>query len=74
MTTTRKGAEPAPIYLCDNGAVWCRNHLGETARRTGRDLSGQPMMAVPPGMAGDLACETCAEIDRRQRRAKEVSP
>lgn len=36
------------IYLGDNGRCYCGEHLGITARLTGRDLSGQPVYRVTP--------------------------
>jgi hypothetical protein len=34
------------IYITDNGRLLCHEHLGVTARLTGRDLSGQPIEPV----------------------------
>lgn len=50
------------IYLTDNGAAYCGAHLGATARATGRDISGQPIMEVTQEMldrwdAGAFRCE-----------------
>lgn len=61
------------IYLTDNGRALCGDHLGSTARHTGRDLSGQRILRVTPTMvreyakmdAGDLACESCQQVDRQ---------
>ena len=36
------------LYLTDGGACYCGDHLGTTARYTGRDISGQPIHAVTP--------------------------
>ena len=56
------------LYLCDNGACYCGEHLGCSAKMTGRDLSGQPIMkmivedikeAVQAGWVP--ACETCGK-------------
>lgn len=52
------------IYLGDNGRALCGRHLGMSARFTGRDLSGQKIMAITPELAAlpecaDIACETC---------------
>lgn len=53
---------PDTLYLGDNGRALCGEHLGSTARRSGRDLSGHPVLAVTPRMLHDerlpgLACE-----------------
>jgi len=32
---------PKSLYLADNGRCYCGEHLGATARSTGRDTSGQ---------------------------------
>lgn len=52
------------LYLTDNGACYCGEHLGSTARHTGRDISGQPIYPVTPedareakAMGVDLTCE-----------------
>jgi hypothetical protein len=37
---------PDSIYLTDNGAAYCGEHLGTSARMTGRDISGQPIYRV----------------------------
>ena len=39
------------LYLGDNGRCLCGEHLGTSARYTGRDLSGQPIMAITPEIA-----------------------
>jgi hypothetical protein len=41
-------ADPFSIYLCDGGRALCGEHLGHTAKTTGRDLSGQQIMRVDP--------------------------
>jgi len=51
------------LYLGDNGMCLCGAHLGSTARRTGRDISGQPIMRVRPNDLADggvdsVTCET----------------
>lgn len=56
--------QPEAIYLVDNGAAYCGDHLGMTARHTGRDISGQPIYRVTPEDVRDvgldvLRCETC---------------
>jgi len=69
--TTRSGslkvwAQDDTLYLGDNGACYCGAHLGSSARHTGRDLSGQPVMAITPdevreadAMGFAIQCETC---------------
>ena len=52
------------IYLGDNGRALCGDHLGMSAKYTGRDLSGQTIMAVTPAIAAmpeseGLCCEHC---------------
>lgn len=54
------------IYSCDNGALYCEEHLGMTARATGRDISGKKIRRVRlsdvrefEAMGLTLACETC---------------
>ena len=56
------------IYLTDNGAAYCGAHLGQTARTTGRDISGQPIEPVTPelakealAMGWEVACESCGK-------------
>ena len=44
------------IYFTDNGAALCGEHLGVTAKATGRDLSGQPIEPVTPELAAE--CES----------------
>lgn len=62
------GAKPtAPeLFLCDNGACYCSNHLGSTAKATGYDISGQAIMAVTASMKAEakrdgysIECEEC---------------
>lgn len=57
MTTATFTPNPDTIYLCDNGAAYCGDHLGISARMTGRDISGQRIMAVTPPMAREYAAE-----------------
>lgn len=52
MTATAT-TKPEALYLGDNGRCLCGEHLGATARHTGRDLSGQPVMEVTPPVAKD---------------------
>lgn len=55
------------IYLTDNGCALCGDHLGASARYTGRDLSGQPVMPVMPQdalysfneLGHRIVCEDC---------------
>lgn len=61
--------QPDAIYLTDNGASYCGDHLGSSAKATGRDISGQKIYRVKAddaawhqqhNMAGNLPmCETC---------------
>ena len=34
------------LYLTDGGRCYCGDHLGMTAKYTGRDISGQPIHRV----------------------------
>lgn len=60
---------PDAIYLCDNGAAYCGDHLGTSARLTGYDISGQRIMRVTPEGAMTvllqdgclIKCETCGK-------------
>ncbi len=51
------------IYLGDNGRAYCGRHCGVTARLTGCDLSGQPLLAIDLEVlrdhpeAADIRCE-----------------
>lgn len=54
-------ALPTALYLCDNGACYCGAHLGTSARRTGRDLSGQRIHRVTPAEAVEVAAECARE-------------
>ncbi len=38
--------DPDTIYLGDNGRVFCGRHAGMSATYTGRDISGQPVVAL----------------------------
>ena len=63
MTDLRK-TNPTTIFLVDNGACYCGEHLGSSARFTGCDISGQPIYRVTPDdvreCGGDvLQCESC---------------
>ena len=53
------------IYLGDNGSAYCGEHLGYTAKVTGRDLSGQRLMTVTPEMVAEagfeVKCEECGK-------------
>ena len=58
--------DPQTVYLGDNGRAYCGQHLGCTAKASGRDLSGQRLMAVTPEVAAIAAedgwvpkCEQC---------------
>lgn len=69
-------ASETALYIGDNGALRCGQHLGHTARLTGRDLSGAEVLEVTPEVAAlddsglEFACEICghragAERDKR---------
>lgn len=54
------------LYFTDNGAIYCHDHLGYTAKATGRDISGQPIARVTFADRADaaaqgwpLCCECC---------------
>ena len=56
------------LYLCDGGAARCGEHLGETARCTGRDVSGHPIGAVSARVARveaadghPIRCDVCGK-------------
>jgi hypothetical protein len=57
------------VYLTDNGAALCGEHLGASAKRTGRDISGQAIAPVTPDVAQACqsaygyipACEHCGK-------------
>lgn len=57
------------IYITDGGAFLCGEHLGSTAKHTGRDISGQPIEPVTSELAhacwsiyGYLpVCEQCGK-------------
>lgn len=58
----------ATIYLTDNGAALCGEHLGTSAKYTGRDISGQPIEPVTPAMVREatelgweVKCEHCGK-------------
>jgi hypothetical protein len=57
------------IYLTDNGAAYCGDHLGTSAKYTGRDISGQPIEPITPPMVAEAkamgwtpACEQCGRV------------
>lgn len=61
-------ADPAALYMTDNGRCVCGEHLGMTAKATGRDISGQKILKVTDefvelskkdGWTPD--CETCGK-------------
>jgi len=65
MTTMARTA----LYLTDNGALLCRDHLGATARYTGRDISGQRIHRLTDAErdymvreCGRCECATCYAI------------
>ncbi len=40
---------PSYTYWTDNGRCLCFEHLGQSARATGRDISGQPIERIDRG-------------------------
>lgn len=63
-------AQSDTLYLTDNGAAYCGDHLGNCAKTTGRDLSGQKIMAITPEIAADpdaawIKCERCGKTPSR---------
>lgn len=68
MTARRFKADPAALYLCDNGACYCGAHLGMTAKATGRDISGQRVLRLTDADRAEhpeIVCEGCAAIAPR---------
>ena len=67
--TDRSKTHPDTLFLTDNGACYCGEHLGSSARFTGRDISGQEIFQVTPEIARQsideygmaLACENCGK-------------
>jgi hypothetical protein len=62
--------KPHAIYLTDNGRALCGDHLGASARYTGRDISGQEIMEISPDMLGEpgvdmIRCESCGRRPSR---------
>jgi hypothetical protein len=58
--------DPSALYFTDNGAVLCADHLGMSARYSGRDISGQRIVKVTPfdvrqmdAMGVPCRCESC---------------
>ena len=57
------------IYLTDNGRALCGDHLGSSARFTGHDISGQPILPLSPedvrysveAEGWHPSCETCGQ-------------
>lgn len=61
-------ARDEAVYLTDNGRALCGQHLGCSAKHTGRDISGQDILLVTPeiqryAMDDDggrkIKCESC---------------
>jgi len=63
----RPVVDDAALYIADNGRCLCGAHLGNMARFTGRDISGQKVERMTPAAARkalrvfhwEPACETC---------------
>ena len=58
--------DESKLYLCDNGACYCGAHCGNTARYTGRDISGQKVTPITPedlreclSAGWEPTCEKC---------------
>lgn len=74
---SRFTADPASIYLTDNGRALCGKHLGSCAAATGRDISGQKIHrctaadhAAAKADGWTIACEEC---DNQMVRARGFS-
>jgi uncharacterized Zn-binding protein involved in type VI secretion len=50
------------IYIGDNGQCLCEAHVGNSIRKTGRDISGQEAIKLDGKEAAEhgLRCEVCA--------------
>lgn len=71
---THKPTQPG-LYLVDNGACYCLDHLGCEARYTGRDISGQPIEHLTTESTFTyegvtFGCETCKARSERGLRGK----
>ena len=58
-----RGHNNENLYLTDNGRCLCGEHLGHTAKATGRDISGQKILRLTPDMLrkegiARFGCET----------------
>jgi hypothetical protein len=56
------------VYLTDNGRAVCGAHLGQTAKATGHDLSGQEILPCTPDVVREakaegweISCEDCGK-------------
>ena len=61
--------DDATLYLGDNGQCFCGACAGQSARYTGRDLSGQevlplvgPALSEARAMGWEPRCETCRKV------------
>ncbi len=57
------------VFITDNGRVLCYSHLGQSAKTTGRDISGQPILPMSKAkQANDpfLKCEECYPLHTRK--------
>jgi hypothetical protein len=69
------------LFFCDNGRLLCSEHLGATAKATGRDISGQRIMKLNEAARAELvalgcsaSCETCgAELKPAAKRVAKPS-
>lgn len=60
------------LYLGDNGRCYCGEHSGMTAQYTGRDISGQRVMAITPDVLAEsraMGMEPACEHPRCTKRA-----
>jgi hypothetical protein len=77
-------ADPTALYFTDNGCILCGEHLGSSAKFTGRDISGQKIKKVTPDDARAAAkdgwtlkcegnCERTANADAPSLRWEDQS-
>ena len=79
--TDRSKTHPDTLFLTDNGACYCGEHLGSSARFTGRDISGQEIVPVCQRDVAEFAswglkptCERCGKgMPRIEISRQEIS-
>jgi len=64
MKTTLFTPKPTVLYIGDNGRIHCGEHLGHTARTTGRDLSGETIIELTSTLCGEFVRGTGGKIPR----------